>query len=484
MLTNLNFLNQGQQFPPKSESARLEMYRHNHALFENKQAEVYAEAFKRIERVVGNFEEVVSFPVIANYQKLITLKLVDLLLGEEPKVVAGEDGSNEQKSADTIKKNTDYVNKFYQAMIDLSRYGDGLVTVGKEGDKGQIDVSQPPVWFPVADPTNIKRILYHVLAWGVNVGTEDKEDWRLYVHIHERGFVEKREYVVQKTRGFSSYFITKMIKGGFKERTPFKDEFAVIQIPNVITSDRIHGMDDYSDIDSIISELLVRLGQIARILDKHASPNLTGPMTALERNEDGKWVLKMGNYFPRDGKEDPEVKYVTWDGHLDANFKMIEQLINLLHAISETGGQLLGDKNEEGGALSGTALRFKLVSPLSKVKRIALRLRPAMEKAIVLCSQIGGKDIVDLSNAPISITFMDGLPNDPKEEAEIMASRTGNKATMSVKRAVMMFDGLSEEDAENELKMIQDETTALDPMLSMNTPFNDTEKKPTKSGEE
>jgi hypothetical protein len=246
-------------------------------------------------------------------------------------------------------------------------------------------------------------------------------------------------------------------------------------------------MDDYTDIDSIMSELLVRLGQIARILDKHADPTVTGPMSALERNEAGKWVLKLGGYIPRDDKNDAEAKYITWDGHLDANFNMIEQLINMLHAISEMGSQLLGDKNEDGGALSGTALRFKMVSPLAKVKRVSMRLKPALEKAIILCSKLGGDDVVDLSKTSVSVTFLDGLPNDPKEEAEIMASRTGNKATMSMKRALMVFDGLSEEDAEKELEAIREDDAAADPMKGLDTPFNDPNKKPAakpKAGEE
>src|SRR5690606_69911 len=120
-----------------------------------------------------------------------------------------------------------------------------------------------------------------------------------------------------------------------------------------------------------------------KILDKHAEPSVSGPTGALEYDPiTGEWHLKMANYFPRDGKEDAEVKYITWDGQLESNFKLIEKLINFLHAISEMGGQLLGDTTEVGGALSGTALRMKMISPLAKVKRIAMRFKPALKKAI------------------------------------------------------------------------------------------------------
>jgi hypothetical protein len=198
-----------------------------------------------------------------------------------------------------------------------------------------------------------------------------------------------------------------------------------------------------------------------------------GPTTALEHDPvTGEWKLKMGNFFPRDGKEDATVEYVTWDGNLEANFKMIEQLVNFLHAISEMGGQILGDTNQDSGVLSGTALRFKMISPLAKVKRIAMRFKPALERAIVLCSQLGGEGIVDLSKTPISINFLDGLPNDPLEEANIMQIRSGNKQTRSIQSLIQDFDGLSPDDADTELEQIKEEETAFNPVLSMSTPFN------------
>jgi hypothetical protein len=69
-----------------------------------------------------------------NYQKLISLKVADLLVGEEPQIKAGEADSPEQLSVDNIKKNTDLVNKAFEAVIDVSRYGDGLLYIYKDLD--------------------------------------------------------------------------------------------------------------------------------------------------------------------------------------------------------------------------------------------------------------------------------------------------------------------------------------------------------------
>lgn len=466
MLTSLSFLQPGQPWPPKPEVERLEMYSANRKLFENKHAEVYLQAFKRIERVISNFQEVVSYPVIVNYQKLLSLKVADLLLGEAPTITAGKEGSNEQLSVDFIAERVDLINTAYEAAIDVSRYGDGLLYVYQQDNAGQIDVTQPPIWFPVVSEINLKKVLYHVLAWTFEVVTGDKKETHLKVQIHEKGRYTEREYLLDGRT------INKQLTDDLIVTTGLSD-FAVIQVPNVLTSDRVHGMDDYTDIDSIISELLVRLGQISRVLDKHADPSVEGPSSALEKDpKSGEWVLKMGKFISRDEKEDPETKYIVWDAQMEANFKFIEQLINFLHAISEMGSSLLGDKAEaDGAAPSGTSLRFRMISPLAKVKRIAMRFEPALIKAIKLCSQLGGEGIVDLTKVPISVTWNDGLPNDPKEEAEIMATRTANKPTMSIKRALIIYDGMSEKDADNELAAIEEDESKANPMSSLNAPF-------------
>ena len=107
-----------------------------------------------------------------------------------------------------------------------------------------------------------------------------------------------------------------------------------------------------------------------------------------------------------------------------------------------------------------------MISPLAKVNRLRMRFDPALKKALYLCSAYGGKGITDLKNVDISITWQDGLPGDPLEESEIIANRTSKGKTMSVKRVLTQYDGLSEDDAENEIAQITDEEAATNPMVT------------------
>ena len=81
MLYSLSWLEPGKPFPPTAEKARIQRYKENAQLFDNEHFEssalrhrdgfcsentsiaVYDECARRISRVVGNFENIISFPV-------------------------------------------------------------------------------------------------------------------------------------------------------------------------------------------------------------------------------------------------------------------------------------------------------------------------------------------------------------------------------------------------------------------------------------
>ena len=477
MLTNLDFLKPGSVWPPPGEMERLDKYRKNKLIFEGKHESVYHESFKRITRVIGNFEDVVSYSVICNFQKLISLKIADFMLGEPPKIACGEDDSKEQIALDTIAENSDLINTCYSAAIDISRYGDGIFNIYKnEEGQGIIDITQPSFYFKVVEPKNIRKVKHHILAHTYKVprpnksffgGHKEEYDHYLYVEIHSKGLYETVTFKLNDAEN--------MITGIHEELKQVQtglNDFAIVPIHNLMTSDRVYGIDDYADLDSIISEIEVRIAQISKILDKHAEPSVQGPSSALYRDSDGSWKLKMGNYFPRDTAEDPGVEYITWDAQLQANFTIIEKLINILAVLSEMGSAIFDIEQKTGQAASGTALRRMMISPLAKVNRTRMRFDSAIKKAIKLASQLGGENIVDLSKEKINIFWNDGLPSDPVEEANIMAIRTGNKSTLSQFSAIQRLDNLSDEDTQTELEAILQDEKDNNPLGNMNFDYN------------
>lgn len=453
MLTDLSFLGRGKAFPPESEKYRLKTYLDHRKLFENDHAEVYEEQFRRIERVIGNFGRVVSYGTVFNYQRLISIKTADLVFGEPPKITVADD--SKQAVIDKILLDTDLFGCAYVSCIDVSRYGDSVMLLSRsENGSPSIDVVSPAMWFPVVSQDNIRKFEYHIFAWIYLIDTTKKQ-YGLRVQIHKPDEPEKCECHNYELDGKPGSF---KIGREITRKTELNLETSMHTCPvycvsNLLTSDNIFGHDDYEPIDSIVSEIIVRVSQISKVLDKFASPSMTGPQSALEIDEaTGTWHLKVGDYFPREDNE-PKPEYLIWDASMDANFKQIELLTNQLYTISEMGSAIFGDLiNKTGDVPSGSALRRLMMSPLAKARRIANRFDPILKKLISASAEILGTEIAP---EEITITWHDGLPADPAEDAEIANIRTGGKATLSQYTAIQRLDDMSAADTDAELAMIR-----------------------------
>ena len=449
ILTDLSFLEKGKPFPPAAEFDRLERYKNNRLLFEDEHAEVYKEQFKRIERVIGNFNDIVSYGVVFNYQKLMSLKIADFVFGTPPDITVSDD--KKQAVIEKIIFDTDFFNKLYMSVIDISRYGDSILQVSEKNNKARLDVTSPKYWFPVVNNDNIKEFMYHVFAWKYIIDSEKKK-YGLAVQIHkpdEPDFCEIQRYEYNGGNIGSKIVDT--------EKNQLEKTFGVcpiFTISNTPTSDSCFGIDDYASVDSIISELIIRVSQVCKVLDKFSSPSMSGPQSAMQFNQQsGQWELRMGDFFARTSSDDPEPKMITWDANMEANFKVIELLTNQLYTISEMGSAVFGDLSHSTGTVaSGTALRRLMISPLAKARRISRQYDTTIKNIISLCAKIYGENI---EPTEISIKWHDGLPSDPKEEAEIMNIRTGSKATLSRYTAIRRMDNLSDSDTDAEMKLIE-----------------------------
>lgn len=472
MLTDLNWIAEGKSFPPDDSDTqeRLLMYETNKDLFNGEHGQlggIFDSNLKKLRRVVGNYEDVFDFVTLLNYHKLLSLKVADMTVGENP-IIECEDN---KETIELIDENTLLNTKLYQNVIDCSRYGNGVFYIYEDEGKGNFDVIQPSIWMPIVDAKNNKKVINHVIAFAT--------DNVLNVEIHYKGYIEKRQYELSDSNNVnriktdiygrvmvqtnnSKYTIGKLLAYDIVQ-TGLGD-FAIQATSNIVTSDTLTGLDDYTDINSLVCELMVRVGQVSKILDKHSSPSVNAPSSSAQQDpETGEWSLKMGNVFFRDSNDDPEMKYITWDAQLEANFRQIELLLNQLYVLSEMGTTLLGGEDKGSSNTSGRALKFKMISPLAKVKRLTMFLDPVVKKVIKLLSQLGGEGISDLSKSKITIKWQDGLPADELEQADIIASRKSS-GTMSTKKALMQYDQMSEEQAEMEIDEINNEEVAKNPL--------------------
>ena len=165
----------------------------------------------------------------------------------------------------------------YEVAIDTSRYGDGLFKIRLEKGQPIIEGQSPSTWFPVVEPGNIRKPIAHVLAWTYT----QAETTFLEAEIHTQGQIEHRLYQMADS---SDGLILKQqltwdaATQGVPEVEQTKvDEFLIVPVAGLRTTDRYYGLDDYGDIISLVHELEIRAAQISRILDKHADPRMCGP---------------------------------------------------------------------------------------------------------------------------------------------------------------------------------------------------------------
>lgn len=469
MLYNLEWLKTGEQFPPMCERARIQRYQENAMLFDGDHfagssmrhrgdttcpgvLHLYEQCASRISKVVGNFNDVISFPILLNYQRLVSLKMADLVCGEYPTITGGS--SEENQKIKDIREYTDFDAKLYSTVLDISRYGDAVWRKYVDEDDEKTFVCwDPREWYPIVSQDGTLTPTCHCLCWRENKSVDPlSPDWYLHVQLHwcdkeRRGTYEEREYKLSPDgSSIGKLLNTATYNSGI-------DGCAVEHLKAFSTTNTIFGYDDYMHIDSVLSEIIVRVSQISAILDKHADPNITGPASMLELNpETGEYYLRSGKFFATSpGENQPE--YMTWDGQLTAAFQQLEFLINQLFILSETGSALLGATGSGTEAVSGTAMRFKMVNPLAKARRIANSLTRPVKR---LFSTLDESD--DMTPQSVSVFWSDGLPDDPRENIENCKLATGATQMMPLETAIMEYFSRSNEEARRWIKMIQKET--------------------------
>lgn len=457
MLTSLDFLKIGQPWPPPAETERLVRYNQNRLLFEGKHDQVFDQWVKLLRD-----DKQATLEIILNWHKRLSTLWADLLLGEAPRISAHTKDSPEQMTLERLIRDNHLYNTAYEVALDVSRYGTGLLKI-RFDKRAIIEIQQPGIWYLVVAPANIRETVAQVLAYVYEV-----EEAGMFGQRHKRQYLKTELHEKGKITTTTHY-----LKDGkidvVKEQTETStgiDEFLIIPVNNVLTSDRIMGKDDYIDLDGLVQELEIRAAQISRILDKHADPNMYGPDTALEQNtKTGEWDFRGGGkYFPV-GPGDTSPGYVTWDGHLEAAFKQIDLLMEQLYVLSETSSAAFGQL-KSGMAESGTALRRLMLAPLAKVNRLRMRFDPALKKALKVASELevaqGMRGATKLEL--IDISWQDGLPADEKEQAEIMSMLVQN-GLISRETALKRLFQYEADTLKEELIRITAEVNAETPLI-------------------
>ncbi len=457
------------------EQNRLNRIRENAILFRGRLEKIQPMWYQRVTK---NWDKSVPALVAANFYKPITLLCADLLYGEQGEYIGASCPT--EKTNEGMKKIIE--NNRLNALIyevgglAASYRKDGLYSIAYDDITKKVKIYPQPAnyWFPVVDQGQVKKIKQHIIAWP----ERHNNKWYLRKQVHEAGtvynFVFELTGVGSDAENKNSIDRTKTGRIGrqvllpglgitIQERVDTRiDRPLIIHCPNWSVDDDIYGVDDYEDLDTIIYELAIMLSRNSMVLAKHTDPNMCGDPTMLTRDDTGNYTLPIGGtFFPySDGGAKPE--YLTWDGKLEAAEKQIDRLIELIFYISETSPAAFG-MDKLSAQESGAALKKRLMRTLAKVNRKKIYADPAIKDVLEIAQMMDVEwagESYEIERP--SITWADGLPDDPKEEAEIVGIRVKD-GTMSQLTAIITLDKCDEETAKKELERIQQEKDAALP---------------------
>lgn len=454
MLYDLDWLAAEKPYPPKDEADRLKTYEHYAALFDLNGFKDFTDHGNRL---IANFDTYFNMPMLLGYQRLSTIKLADMVIGAPPTITVNDDDDMTDKITD-IRDQSDFNSKLYQMLIDFSRYGATVVRLFNDDlvedkDSANFAVWSPGEWFPILMKDGTKRIEYHVLGWKFNNGTENNPDWVLDIQIHptKGGTYTKKRYQLDA----NGSTIVGEIAAETKEVNTEGMPCLVQYMTNLPSTTNIYGTSDYKIINGLIVRATERMQQILYILDRHADPSLTGPTTLLETDQQtGELVFKTSQFYGTSPGEEPP-QYLTWDGKLESAFEALKQLLNQIYIFSEMGPAMLGNADNAGQAVSGTAMRYKMIAPLEKARRVSNSFTLPIKKLISAMVKLEfGRD---LRYQDVNIIWEDSLPKDPRETAELARLQTGAPQVIPLKHALMQNYDMDAEDAEHFIEEIEED---------------------------
>ena len=469
MLFDLSFLDPNRKWLPPSELARIERYEQNEKLYDTDHEEVFGDAiFPQADP---------SIAILFDFPRRLSNLWASLLVGEPPTFAPPtRDEDTTETRQEEKRRLADLVQKsglrtaLRECVVDMSRFGDGLLKTRLDEDGVKVEAISPRLWFPVASRANVRKIEHHVLAWKIEEnrgeGLMDQvaaalvspyRKW-LYAEIHSEDGVEYRLHELN-----SGDWIGKEAKDEDKVRLfgenwmPSESHGAggqlIVHVPNRRTSNRLFGHDDYKSCEGTIMEIEKRLSQWGGVNNKHGNPIVAGPPIAKpEAGSVEAAQVAAGEHYIEVEPDGSGMlpAYIQRDINVESIKSEIEELKEQLFISTETSPAAFG-VSRTGYAESGTSLALRMLSEGEKSNDMRESLDEGVKRAVLLASALSGAGIEDCD-----VGWKDGLPQDETEATEREAVRV-EKRLSSYKRAIMRLYDLDEQEAEEEMERIDRE---------------------------
>lgn len=433
----------GQEWPPDKE--RIANYRKYEALYEGRHAEVFKDTVDAVPDAVGDKRT----KLVLDYPRSIVDIPAELLVGQPP-VISYEDPIL-NASWQGIADRSDWDPTLLEMTQDAGKLGDAVLLARRTAQGARLEAKPAYCYFPELADGDVRAVRSEALAW------QETVDGKKVVRVDRFDSVSiRREAYYLDTLKLGDRLTSAEIRPLLGKDPEVElhglARSALVHLPNTRSSNQFFGRSDLGGgLPALFEEANYRLTQIARILDKHASPKMAGPSSFI--GEDGRVDLAQDYFGIGQGQTAPQ--YLVWNAQLEIAIKQLEVVFEEILKHSKISKLLMGFVN--GASYdSARAYKMQLTPTLGKVDRKAIYLDRACSVAVRVAVAL------DLGRAysevpPPNIRWRLGLPKDLSEMATTNNLRIQSR-TLSRRSAVMAEMDCDEATAENELDLVaQDE---------------------------
>ncbi|MHC5291066.1 phage portal protein [Bacillus licheniformis] len=478
----------GEYFPLTDHEDRIKKYTRNEKLVRGDHADVFKDSVQKNE-----------FYISANFAGLIARKSADFLFGETPIISSGrESESPEQIAIDRISETNHMHRLNYQQSLTCAVMGDAFYKIRYGQEYGGafpedydpkriiIEAVDPKKVYPQTSPFDKSKIVvFHIAEPVQEDGSSD--DWTLHVESHFAGKIIYRQFdldIFQTDRdgNIVLFKIGDELPEAYEVQSTGVPVPLIVHVPNYSDGIDWKGQDDISEHLALFDEINNRLSQIGSILDKHADPAIAVPTGLLQEDGEGNtyFQVAVNKVFEVMGKDDIIPQYITNENpQLDQAFKELETLLEFLLSTTEIPAVAVGLKDSGTSGNSGLSIKWRMNSLLAKINRKRQFFEDGLKRVYMIAQMLekyANPASVDYEMVVPSIRFNDGLPQDDTEIANRMAIRTNGSQTLSRKTALMVMDGLTEEQADAEIKRIDEEKEQAMSLVAEPSIFNEDEE--------
>lgn len=360
---------------------------------------------------------------------------------------------DEQAVWDEIARENNFISVLKEVYIDNSRFGNGLFKVALENGKVKVFSISPDCWIPVFNQGNLNDIAGHILVYPLEILENGVKKQYKKVEKHHKGYMENEIYEASNGVIGRKLDSDEMKDFGVNEVDDFSHlwkDFIVFPTKNTTESDSYFGESDYKRCKSVVEEIMLTVSQNSKIINRHANPKLSGSEQNLEMNPVTNERFFPDTDFLKVGTDGVKPEYITADLQADAIQKHLDMLMNFFYILTKTPPQAYG--LDIAGNMSGESLRKIFIAALSKVDDIKQVSFTSTIQNVVQCAMAFNSTPVE----QVNVAWGEPIPSDYSELVTTETSRV-TSGTQSKLTTIMTLDNVSEDDAREELKRIEEE---------------------------